>query len=178
MIVLHLQRNDNHPCSPAGERKRQGVCATQHWRLENPAVLCAQSEVNINYAIKTIRKLSSFEITSGLALSYLHQAQVKTWADGTRVMPYTAPMCNKVINMIFLHTIIIEGLGPSFSLYVSSNTSSLFVADSASTSPFLCLPGPSISVSVILAVILLMNETGNGKQTFCYLQNNETTQQS
>ena len=53
--------------------------------------------------------------------------------------------------MMFLQTSLLGGLGPSFSRYVSSNTSST-VDNSVAASPFCCLLGLwfLVSVSVIL----------------------------
>jgi len=52
------------------------------------------------------------------------QINVRKDADGISKSPYRAPVCNKVIRITFLHTTTMGGLGPSFSLYVWSNTSS------------------------------------------------------
>lgn len=49
---------------------------------------------------------------------------VRTDADGISTSPYRAAVCNKVIRTTFLQTMTTGGLGPSFSLYVVSNTSS------------------------------------------------------
>lgn len=87
------------------------------------------------------------------SFSYSHQSKVKADAEGMRNMAYTALKCNSVINMTFLHTIILAGFGPSFSLYVESNSSSLI--GSGRTSPFLdlCCFFSNGSVSVIVAVV-------------------------
>lgn len=99
-------------------------------------------------------------------VGYLHQSKVKREAEGRRNTPYTAPICNRLINMTFFHTMILAGLGPSFSLYVWSKTSSL--GASGTTLPLLdlcccCCCGCFFSsASVIVAVGSLVMHWSRG----------------
>ena len=64
---------------------------------------------------------------------------------------------------MFLQTSLVGGLGPSFSRYVSSNTSST-VDNSVAASPFCCLPGLwfLVSVSVIFKTAVLKKRINIG----------------
>lgn len=73
-----------------------------------------------------------------------------------RITPYAALKCNTVINKTFFQTILLSGLGPSFSLYVVSNASSLVASGGAMPVPDLrccCCFISNASASVIVAAV-------------------------
>ena len=101
---------------------------------------------------------------TGRSVVHLHQSKVRGDAEGMRRKPYAAARCRRVIRTTFLHTMALGGLGPSFSLYVWSTSSSL-MSSGGTLLPLLPLPDvrrcssgffSRASASVIVAAVRAM----------------------
>lgn len=139
----------------------EGDRLQQEWE-ENWANCClGKTWIHPKHTNKT------FKHPNAQTCSYLHQNKVRGAAEGMRKMLYTDPMCNRSINMTFLHTMILRGLGPSFSLYVWSKASSVFVSEWTFPLLDLCCFFSSVSASVIVAESRWCSESKKNQSPRC-----------